>query len=111
MTHLGEPSARITTELIRMLNHPVRREALRIIHQAPDGQVGGNQLSRAITESVQSVNNHLRVLRGAHAIVICDEVRVRNAKEKWYESLVAGIPTVLSVLNETETEDAMIRRS
>jgi DNA-binding transcriptional ArsR family regulator len=106
----NEASAGITTELIRMLNHPVRREALRLLHRAPHGQMGGTQMSQAMIESVQTVNNHLKILRDARAIVLCDELQVGPVKEKWHESLVSTIPTVVAVLDETEAEDALIRR-
>jgi DNA-binding transcriptional ArsR family regulator len=105
-----EPSTRITTELIRMLNHPVRREALRLLHRAPDGQMGGSQLSQAMLESVGTINHHLKTLRDARVIVLCDERQVGPVKEKWHESLVSTIPTVVAVLDETEAEDALIRR-
>jgi DNA-binding transcriptional ArsR family regulator len=111
MAHLGiGPSARITTELIQILNHPVRREALRLLHRAPNGQMGGGQIRKAMAEGVPAVGNHVRIMREAGAIVICDERPVRNVKEKWYESLVFMIPTVVAVLDETEVEDALIRR-
>jgi DNA-binding transcriptional ArsR family regulator len=112
MAHLGiGPSPRITTELIQILNHPVRREALRLLHRAPNGQMGGGQIRKAMAEGVPAVGNHLRIMRESGAIVVCDERPVRNVKEKLYESLVFTTPTLLAVLEETATEDALIRRS
>ena len=105
----NEHPIRITAALIRALNHPVRREALRLLHRVPDEGMSGSQMSRVMTESVQSDNNNLRVLRKAHAIAISHVLPVSNVKEHKYESLVSSSPTVITLLADTETEDAWVR--
>lgn len=67
-------------------------------------------MSQAVLESVGTVNHHLKILRDARVIALCDERQVGPVKEKWHESLVSAIPTVVAVLDETEAEDALIRR-
>jgi DNA-binding transcriptional ArsR family regulator len=108
---LGDkPSGRITVPLIRALSHPVRREALRLLHTPPNRVMSATEMSHVMTESRQAISKHLKVLRNAGAIAVRTVRMVRNVKETGYGSLVAAHPTLVAVLVETETEDASIRR-
>ena len=106
----NEASQRVTVPLVRALAHPVRREALRLLHGLPDRVMSATEMSYVITESRQTINNHLKVLRKAGAIAIRRLRLVRNAKETGYGSLVSANQTLAVVLADTETEDASIRR-
>jgi DNA-binding transcriptional ArsR family regulator len=105
----SESISLITVELIRALNHPVRREALRLLHGAPDGEMSVTEMSHFMTESRQAVNQQVKVLLSARAVSIRAIRLVRNVKEKRYESLVSDTPTLVALLAETEEEDASIR--
>lgn len=87
MTHVG--SERLTVALVRALDHPVRREALRLLHRVSGSDMSATEMSKAVTESRQTVNNHLKVLKEAHALCIRTVRLVRNATENRYCSLVS----------------------
>jgi DNA-binding transcriptional ArsR family regulator len=107
VTHVG--SERLTVALVRALAHPVRREALRLLHRVPGSEMSATEMSKAVTGSRQSINNHLKRLSKANAVCIRSVRLVRNATENRYGSLVSTNPTLLALLAETEAEDASIR--
>ena len=80
-----------------------------MLHRVPDSDMSATEMSKTVTESRQTVNNHLKVLSEADALCIRAVRLVRNAKENRYCSLVSTNPTLLSLLAETEAEDASIR--
>jgi DNA-binding transcriptional ArsR family regulator len=101
---------RVTVALIRALGHPVRREALRLLHRVSKEGMSATDMSHAMTEDRHLVNNHLRALRKAGAVRIRTVRIIGNVKENKYVSLVSTNATLLAVLDETEAEDASIRR-
>lgn len=109
MTQHG--NERITVALIRALGHPVRREALRLLHRVPDEGMSAADMSYVMAGGRQAINNHLRVLSSVEAVCIRTVRVVRNVKENKYVSLVSTNPTLLALLVETEAEDAPIRRA
>lgn len=80
-----------------------------MLHRVPGRDMSATEMSKAVTESRQTVNNHLKVLSEAKALCIRTVRLVRNAKENRYCSLVSSNRTLLSLLAETEAEDASIR--
>ena len=80
-----------------------------MLHRVSGSDMSATEMSKAVTESRQTVNNHLKVLSKANAVCIRSVRLVRNATENRYGSLVATNATLIALLAETETEDASIR--
>jgi DNA-binding transcriptional ArsR family regulator len=99
----------ISSTLLRALNHPVRRETLRVLHRSPCPK-SAIQLSHFIAVSGTMVSYHLKVLAELGAVTRVEERRVRGAREKFFVSEVARNRRIVAILADVEGEDDGMRR-
>jgi DNA-binding transcriptional ArsR family regulator len=104
-----DESQRMSPPLLQALNHPIRRETLRLLHRSV-GPRSAVQLSPRIATVKTNVSYHLKVLAKFGAVERVDERHVRGAPEKLFASAVAGHRQVLAILADTEVSDDAIRR-
>jgi DNA-binding transcriptional ArsR family regulator len=100
---------RMSPMLIKALNHPVRREALRLLHETSEGR-SAVQLTQFIDVAGTKVSYHLKVLSNLGAITRAGERTVRGVLEKFFVSAVADHRQVISILTDTESDDDPVRR-
>lgn len=94
--------------LIQALNHPIRREALRLLHRSAE-PMSAVQLSPFIRTVKTNVSYHLRVLADFDAVRQVDERYVRGVPEKLFASEVSAHKQVLAILADTEASDSDVR--
>ncbi len=97
-------------DLIRGLNHAIRRQALRTLHasKTPMGpaQVDTKlQLGKAPKDRLSQVSYHMKTLAQLRIISLVDEQQVRGAMEHIYASEVADDAWVRSTLKRTQEAD------
>jgi len=93
----------MTPALIYALNHPIRREILRLLSEAreasPSDMLGSMSVGLSTLSFHAQVLNELGVIRGTRT------QQVRGALEHFYASNVAGNELAEAILLETETDD------
>lgn len=104
----GAKSQRMSPMLIQALNHPIRREALRLLHRSA-GPRSAVQLSPFIRTVKTNVSYHLRVLADFDAVKQVDERHVRGVPEKFFASEVSDHRQILAILADTEANDSGVR--
>jgi len=109
--HGGWPKDRISPELLRQLNHPVRREVLRLLHEAKEPR-SPQRLSAVFCRAydVPNIAYHFRVLSKGQLVTLEYEERVRAVQEKFFVSTVSSHERVLSILADTAEDDAYVRK-
>lgn len=105
-----EGSRRMSTALLRALDHPLRREVLRRMHGSREPQ-SAKGLSKSINAPATTISYHLKVLSGLNVIKLVSERQVRAVLEKGFVSLVAEHEQVNSILADTRPCDEGIRLS
>lgn len=100
---------RMSPMLIKALNHPVRREALRLLHEASEGR-SAVQLTKFIDVAGTKLSYHLKVLSKLGAIDRAGERMVRGVAEKFFVSAVSDHTQVVTILTDTEPDDHVVRR-
>lgn len=105
----SKKDGRISALLLGALNHPVRREALRLLHQM-GGPGSAGQLSKAMKADVSQVSYHLKVLNAEGVLKQVDEEKVRGATRKFFASRVSDNARLISILNDTEVDDRWLRK-
>ncbi len=104
----GQPGQTATPpELLKALNHPLRRRILRALHDAAEARSPG-ELSRAFLLPVSHVSYHVRVLMEKNAVALTDVRPVRGSTEHFYASVVAVNEMAVQLLDSTEEEDALL---
>jgi Helix-turn-helix domain len=96
-------------DAIAALNHEVRREILRLLHD-PDGPRSPVRTAETLNHPLSSVSYHFRVLSFRRAIAQVKEAPVRGAMEHFYVSKVANDPAVLGMLERTHQADERLLR-
>ncbi len=99
----------MSATLIRALNHPVRREALRLLHRSGESK-SAVQMSRSLRVSGEKLSYHLKVLAELGAVARAGERRVRGVPEKFFASEVSDHERIIAILADTERDDDAIRR-
>lgn len=102
-------AGRMTGALIAALNHPVRREALRLLHQK-GGELSATDMSRTIKKTSTAISHHLKVLAETGAAELVFEQRVRGATQRFYESKVDKHQRIQEILADTRRDDERVRR-
>lgn len=100
---------RVSAEVLKALNHEIRREALRLLHLR-GGAASAVQLSQSIAVPTTTISYHLKVLDDAGIVALVDERRFKGFSEKFFTSTVADNALIVSVLHESEDDDDPIRR-
>jgi DNA-binding transcriptional ArsR family regulator len=97
-------------DLIRALNHRLRREILRLLHSSP-GPLSPRQIERELKlgsehgNTLSTVSYHATVLAEFNAICLVNTRRVRGAVEHFYASRVSDTAWVLGLLCRTQESD------
>lgn len=91
-------------ELLKALNHPLRRRILRTLHEAEEA-MSPIQLSRTLLVPVSNVSYHVRVLRDKGALSLRRTRPVRGSSEHFYASTLARNPVAVHLLESTASED------
>jgi DNA-binding transcriptional ArsR family regulator len=96
--------------LIRALNHRLRREILRLLHSSDEPQ-SPTQIERELAldssfgNKLSDVSYHTRVLAELNAIHMVDTRQVRGATKHFYASQVSDTAWVLGLLCKTRESD------
>lgn len=99
----------VTAAWIDVLNHSLRREILRRLHES-DKAVSPSHVASILGEDVSNVSYHMNVLAKRRAIKKTGIKQVRGARENFFVSKVAGNKRVVAILADTEEEDRGARR-
>ena len=97
-------------DLIRALNHRLRRQILRLLHSSrrplsPTLIEETLELGDHNEHKLSTVSYHVGVLAGFKAIFLVDEQPVRGAMEHFYASAVSDTAWVRSLLKRTLKSD------
>ncbi len=90
--------------LIHALDHPVRRQVLRVLNGQEENQ-SPVDLTKFITTYLSSLSYHAKVLRELGVIRQTRVEYVRGATKHFYVSQVADNEQVVSILAETQKDD------
>lgn len=107
---MGKPERQSDENLIRALNHCLRREILRVLHSS-DEPLSPTQIERELAlgsdhgNTLSDVSYHTRVLAEFDAIHMVDTKMVRGATEHFYASRVSDTDWVLGLLRKTRESD------
>jgi DNA-binding transcriptional ArsR family regulator len=99
----------MTAALIRALSSATRREALRSMHRSGEA-CSASQLSQWIDTDATNISYHLRILFKVGAVSRAGERLVRAVPEKLFASEVTGHRQIVSILADTEEDDAWLRK-
>jgi|GEM_PF-1577768 len=105
----SQQDKRMSPMLIRALDQPTRREALRLLHRSDEG-MSAVQMSAGIDDVSTNISYHLKVLTDLGAIAQVSERQVRGVPEKFFESKVSGHDQVGAILADTEDDDKWLRK-
>ena len=106
---------RLSPALLHSLNHPIRRQILRILGQ-PGAVQSPSEMTRLIlSDSAKSAGAMLSAL-AYHARALCEQEitrctrtsQVRGSTQHFYASNVAGNELVDTILAETEEDDCSL---
>lgn len=92
------------TDLIRALNHTMRRRILRLLNEATDPSSPA-RLAKGLGAPLSNVSYHVRILEGFGALKKVGEGQVRGAIEHFYASQVGDNPSVIALLEATKDSD------
>lgn len=96
--------------LVRALNHQLRREILRRLHSS-DHPLSPTQIERELElnsddgNPLSNVSYHTKVLAELGAVHMVDTRMVRGAQEHFYASRVSDTAWVLGLLSSTRKSD------
>jgi len=97
-------------DLIRALNHALRRQILRLLHSSrtslsPTEIEQKLALGKFPKEHLSTVSYHMTVLAGYKTISLVDAKPVRGAMEHFYESRISEGRWVRDLLKRTQKKD------
>lgn len=90
--------------LIHALDHPLRRQALRVMNEQEKAQ-SPVDLTRFIATPLSNLSYHTKVLRELGVIRQTRIEHVRGSTKHFYVSQVADNAQVVSILAETQKDD------
>jgi DNA-binding transcriptional ArsR family regulator len=94
-----------SAELIKTLNHRLRRDILRVLH-ASEGPQSPVRIAKKLDEPLSNVSYHAKMLLLRRGTALVRTRRVRGAVEHFYASRVADNQAVRALLEETRRPDA-----
>lgn len=95
----------MTPAVIYALNHPVRRQILRLLHQ-PGKEASPSDMHKSIGVGLSVLSFHAQVLGELGVTHGTRTQQVRGAIEHFYASDVAGNELVEAILLQTEVDDS-----
>lgn len=98
---------KISAVMLYALDHPVRRQALRVLHAAA-GPISPREISIELLWDLQSTSYHVRVLRKTNLIELVDTHSVKGATEHFYVSKVGENDLLETVLKGTMPDDRIV---
>jgi DNA-binding transcriptional ArsR family regulator len=106
----GGGKAYSESDLIRGLNHPLRRQALRLLHRSkrpmsPVQIEAKLKLGKEPKEQLSQIGYHITTLAGYGLISNVGERQVRGAMEHFYRSNVSRVALVRQLLESTREAD------
>lgn len=96
--------AGLTPELMKALNHPLRRRILRRLHNLDESQSPA-QLRRQFDIDIGHVSYHMKVLKDFGFVTLTRTRPSRGALEHFYASAISDNSSVALVLKATKAED------
>jgi DNA-binding transcriptional ArsR family regulator len=90
--------------LLYSLNHPVRRQILRLLSEGGAEQ-SPSEMARLIAGGLSMLSFHARTLTEQKVIRCVKTRQVRGATERFYVSDISDNKLVASILNSTEEDD------
>jgi DNA-binding transcriptional ArsR family regulator len=100
----GQPGGQDRAELIRAIDHPVRRSVLRALADSDEAR-SPIQMARAFGLPLGMVAYHTNVLLECGGIELVDERTARGAVEHLYETTIEDDPPIETLLEETREID------
>jgi DNA-binding transcriptional ArsR family regulator len=97
----------MTPALIYALNHPVRRQILRLLREP--GEASPSEMHKSIGVGLSALSFHAQVLNELGVIHGTRTQQVRGAVEHFYASDVAGNELAEAILRETAVDDRLQR--
>lgn len=94
----------MTPALLDALNHPIRRQLLRLLHERTTSR-SPTEMSQKMTLGLTGISYHARVLSDLDVIRLSRTGQVRGSTQHFYVSRVAKIALVDAILKKTEKED------
>jgi DNA-binding transcriptional ArsR family regulator len=94
----------MTPALIYALNHPVRRQILRLLSE-PGGEASPSEMCQSVSVGLSAFSFHALVLSELGVTRGTRTQQVRGALEHFYVSNVSGNELVEAILLETEVDD------
>lgn len=94
----------MTPALIYALNHPARRQILRLLNQ-PGVEASPSDMLESMSVGLSALSFHAQVLNELGVIQGTRTQQVRGAVEHFYASNVVGNELVEAILLETDVDD------
>ena len=94
----------MTPALISGLNHPVRRQILRLLRE-PGNEASPSDMRKSMSVGLSTLSFHAQVLSELGVTYGTRTQQVRGAVEHFYASSVAGNELVEAILLETAVDD------
>jgi DNA-binding transcriptional ArsR family regulator len=101
-------NGRVTGTILKALNNPRRREALRLLHRSLE-PMSAVQMAQAVKDPGRGLSHDLRALEKFGVVTLVTERKKRGATEILYESRVLGNARVELILADTEEDDVHVR--
>jgi DNA-binding transcriptional ArsR family regulator len=96
----------MTPALISALDHPIRREILRLLSQGPSSPV---EMKESIDFGLSGLAYHTRTLWELQVTRLSSTRHVRGSTQHFYASRVTKNELVAAILGETEKCDSFLR--
>jgi len=103
-------AARLEPQLRHALDHPLRREVLRVLNGGERSWSVPEIVGMLSGSGVSSVNYHALVLEQSGCAVVTGTRPVHGGRQSLYASLVAEDARVLSILRATQRRDRQHRQ-
>lgn len=100
----------MTPTLLWCLQHPVRREILRVLGRPGVALCPSEMSTESIDFDLTRVSFHTRMLAERSVIRCVDERQSKGGTVRIYASSVSGNELLVAILRETEADDAYLRR-
>lgn len=97
----------MTPALLEALNHPVRRQLLRLLQERRIAQ-SPLEMSQGIAFRLTNIAYHARVLSDLAVVRLVRTRQVRGSTQHFYASKVAKNELVAAILASTEKADSLI---
>jgi DNA-binding transcriptional ArsR family regulator len=97
----------MTPALISALDHPIRREILRLLSR--DTQISPVQMKESMNVGLSALSYHARTLFEQEVIRLSSTRQVRGSTQHFYASDVGKNKLVAAILGYTEKDDGFLR--